>query len=94
LTIDDVTIYEIPVAYWNNIYPNPTNGGLTITFANTQEAIRIEVMNVAGQIVSSERFTDTNKIKMNISGAHGVYFIHLVPEEGSHRNVIKVIKGN
>ena len=63
------------------------------TFANTQEAIRIEVMNVAGQIVSSERFTDTNKIKMNISGAHGVYFIHLVPE-GSHRNVIKVIKGN
>ena len=93
LTIDDVTIYEIPDAYWNNIYPNPTNGGLTITFANTQEAIRIEVMNVAGQIVSSERFTDTNKIKMNISGAHGVYFIHLVPE-GSHRNVIKVIKGN
>jgi hypothetical protein len=91
--VDDVSIYEIPVAYWNNIYPNPTNGELTITFVNTQDVIQIEVMNVAGQIVSSERFTDTDKINMNLTGADGVYFIHLLPE-GSNRNVIKVIKGN
>ena len=91
--IDNVGLIYTGPAYFDNIYPNPTNGGLTITFSMTQESIRIEVMNIAGKIVSSDIYADTDKIKLDIIGADGVYFIHFLPE-GSYRYVSKVIKGN
>lgn len=89
--IFDVGINELPLASMDNVYPNPTTGAITITMHELQDELNVEVMNIAGQVISSERFENAESVNLNIDGADGVYFIHLI-SNNSERQVIKVIK--
>lgn len=74
-------------------YPNPSNGNFTIELGKICDDLTIQIHNIVGQTVQSKKYRSVDKIDINIEQAGGVYFVHLISEEG--RSVVfKVIKEN
>jgi len=74
-----------------SIYPNPSKSGLVdVQFQNTQQNTLIEVLNVNGQIISSQRllWKQHHLIELNDSG---IYFIRLISDEASMVQKIIII---
>ena len=74
-----------------SIYPNPSKSGLIdVQFQNTQQNTLIEVLNVNGQIISSQRllWKQHHLIELNDSG---IYFIRLISDEASMVQKIIII---
>ncbi|MCF6366737.1 MAG: C10 family peptidase [Bacteroidales bacterium] len=67
-----------------NIFPNPTNDILKITFDNDiseQENVYLKVINSIGQEIINTRLTDNNtEIGLKIFGK-GIYFIEIISEK-------------
>jgi hypothetical protein len=73
------------------IYPNPTNGKVTLKLNKNISEIDIEISNILGQVISNERFINTNTINLNIVGSPGIYFVSIKTSEGNSK-IIKVLK--
>jgi len=59
------------------IFPNPSNGMVSVKFTSLGEKSSVQIMNVTGQAVYTEEVKDTNAI-LNLKGlAKGVYFLQL-----------------
>jgi len=64
-----------------SIYPNPTEGKLTVTNTNNYNNT-IEVVNIAGQVVYTG--TSNKTVELNLNGKEaGVYFVNISNELGS-----------
>ncbi|NOQ74610.1 MAG: T9SS type A sorting domain-containing protein [Crocinitomix sp.] len=61
------------------LYPNPTNGDLTIELGQSASG-HIIVRNVMGQIVASTSFVNAQLIAVNIDGQSGNYFVEITTE--------------
>jgi hypothetical protein len=80
---DPTTVYEFSSAKEISPYPNPGDGFYTI---NTEEAVEIEILNSAGQLVLK-----SNSTTIDISNQpKGVYFFNIKTSSGIVSN--KVIK--
>jgi len=65
-----------------SIYPNPANETVTV-FANGMDITKIELMNIAGQVIATVTETSTTT-KMDVSHiASGVYLIKTYTNEGT-----------
>ena len=64
-----------------SIYPNPTEGKLTVTNTNNYNNT-IEVVNVAGKVIYNGTSNKTEELNLNGNGA-GVYFVTITNEFGS-----------
>ncbi|MFY7738970.1 MAG: T9SS type A sorting domain-containing protein [Flavobacterium sp.] len=74
------------------IYPNPTNGFVSIEFGQNQEKTTITLTNILGQILSNDTYINTEKtLNYSIIGENGIYFIH-VENDKKEKKTIKVIK--
>ncbi len=74
------------------IYPNPTNGILTITTDNSNIK-RVEIDNTIGQRIFNGEYNNKNVIRIDISNfPNGTYFIKIENENGnlSNEKVIKI----
>ncbi|MEL6655009.1 MAG: T9SS type A sorting domain-containing protein [Bacteroidota bacterium] len=78
LDLDETTIrYEV--------YPNPTSQELNIRFAETQNAIRVDVYDSIGRNTQSAQFTLQSSIKLDLDAAAGVLFVK-VTADGKQTN--------
>ena len=68
----DPTILNIITSTEFFINPNPTSGEFTITLAENIEA-NVEIVNMAGQVVASQRFEGTTTINNALTA--GVYTV-------------------
>lgn len=83
----DVDEYSIEQGFCT-VYPNPTNGMVTITGLNLRQA---EVVNTLGQRVAIVH-GEGNQLSINISNLPaGIYFVNITDEEG-RKCVRKVVK--
>lgn len=74
----------------NNIYPNPSDNEITISFANQNTTHRIELFDVTGKKISSDvTEQSTFKIKKN-NISNGLYFLKITNNVGE-TNTQKVI---
>ena len=84
----------IGVDEWTNaglqLYPNPTSGELTLNYDTKPSNVRVEVLNVLGQIVLDETLTDIENASIYIPGESGVYTIRIYDSFGIHSH--KIIK--
>jgi len=71
-------------------YPNPTTGKITIELIDIQKELVVELVNIAGQTVFTESYSQTDKIDLNLVAPSGVYFVHVTSANRSA--VIKLIK--
>ena len=73
------------------MYPNPTNGNFTIDLGKEYSEVSLEIYNMLGQMISSEKFASTKIITKEITSAAGVYFVKVsTAKEGS--NTLRIIK--
>ena len=79
VVINFVGINDVDFASEINLYPNPTNGKVTVQFgANANDKAELEVINVMGQTVVAPAVVSlsNNTYTMNLSTlANGVYYI-------------------
>ncbi len=58
-------------------YPNPTKGNISIDLGLIKSRSSITLMNILGEIVSTERFRTTNLININMDVPNGIYFLQI-----------------
>ncbi len=73
-----------------NIYPNPNNGTFNIDLGKIYHDVDIKVCNVFGQVISQKQPHSTSNIIENIHGATGLYFVHVITENGNA--VLRIVK--
>lgn len=74
-----------------SMYPNPSNGHFTIDLGKEYTDINVQIVNMLGQVISSEKYTSAKTIEKEITGAAGVYFVRVsTAKEGS--NTLRIIK--
>ena len=74
-----------------SLYPNPSNGNITIDFNQTFSRINIRVRNLLGQDILNYNFKSVDKVNLDILGNKGLYFVDIQNEEGE-KKMIKVFK--
>ena len=78
-----ITTEIIENKFENNItiYPNPTKGKLFIDFENVYSDVIIELRDLAGKLVYSDKISDTNLVEININEPAGLYFVTISSEK-------------
>ncbi|MBY0486271.1 MAG: T9SS type A sorting domain-containing protein, partial [Flavobacteriaceae bacterium] len=73
------------------LYPNPTDGIITIDFGAFQETVSISTLNVLGQLISKHNFNQISEKQLQIDEPSGVYFLEI--ENGNQdKKVFKIVK--
>lgn len=73
------------------VYPNPTNGSVTIDLGNFYQSINAQLINSTGQVVAITLFSNSRTLRLDIEGAPGFYFLEIFATE-QKRAVVKVLK--
>ena len=83
---------EIEEANENNvsIFPNPTNGHLSIDLGKTYSETNIKICDLLGKELKSTKFYDNKLIEFQFDEPTGIYLF--IIENGTHKNVIKFYK--
>jgi hypothetical protein len=89
-SITGVGIIENHIDNSLNIYPNPTNGNISIDMGAPYTSVDLKVLNAAGQLISSGEFSNSEKIELKIEGPAGCYYVHFRTSD-NRKFVIKVL---
>lgn len=77
-----------------SVYPNPTNGMLSIGSSNNLDNVKISVHDIAGRALNNAvdaKHNSSNELSLNMSQlASGVYFVTI--EDRDHKSTKKIIK--
>jgi hypothetical protein len=92
LSETDVTgLAEHPFEGDMHIYPNPTEGHLTVAFDSEQPDFDLVLSNMLGQVIPATCVRIHNRIELQIDDASGMYLLEIADREG-HRVVVRVVK--
>ncbi|TJY37236.1 T9SS type A sorting domain-containing protein [Pontimicrobium aquaticum] len=72
-------------------YPNPTNGDFLVDFKKEYSLVNVDIINVNGQLISSEQIQNSKEIKLNFEKLRrGFYFTKITADKKT--TVLKVLK--
>ncbi len=74
-----------------NSYPNPTKNIFNIEFKEMFTSLKLSLLNIYGQVLLNETYTNSQLIQLNITQPNGVYFIKLT-SSNNEETYIKLIK--
>jgi hypothetical protein len=88
---DTVTVTTVPVGMkdWNtgntfSVFPNPSNGNITITTAGFKELAQAKIYDLLGRIVKQQNMHFYNSTAtLNVDLTSGVYIFELLDDEGN-----------
>lgn len=66
---------KAPDKYNVMLYPNPTNGNITLDLGNVLGTSDVAITDLTGKIISKRTFASAGKVSMNVEGPAGVYFV-------------------
>ena len=73
------------------VYPNPTSGMITINLGSMSKSIEVTVMELNGALVKSEKYSNSNNVRMDISDlSTGMYFITVKAD--NQLKQVKIVK--
>lgn len=98
---DDPALIEVRIDYptftkkevaqdFIEIYPNPTSGKFNIKIEKKYNNAKIELFNIAGKLIYTEKIKDKHFVEFNFELESGVYFIELTIDDV--KTVSKLIK--
>jgi len=73
-----------------SLYPNPNQGRFVIELGATYKALKVEVTDVTGKLISSKQIKEANMVPMEINQPAGAYLITI--STADKKVVIKVLK--
>jgi hypothetical protein len=59
------------------LYPNPTNGNITIDLGETKINVKAKLTNSVGQVVLTQNLGSTNFINLDLESSSGIYFLQI-----------------
>jgi len=74
-----------------SLYPNPSNGNFSIDLGKEYSNVIVDIYNVMGQIISSERYSSVKNIQNSINTLPGIYFVNVSTSAGESTN-LRIIK--
>ena len=74
-----------------SVFPNPTNGEVTLDLGKQYNDINVEVFDITGKLVAANAYSRKEKVSLTITGETGVYLIR-VTLDNSPSSIIRVIK--
>lgn len=73
------------------MYPNPSNGNFTIDLGKEYTAVSVQILNMLGQNISSDKYASAKIIEQEINASAGIYFVKVsTANEGS--KTLRIIK--
>ena len=84
-------ITTLPTPLMDMVYPNPTNGELTIQFVGYIEDFTLSIYHVSGNLVKQQQVTAADKVQVYIPGKPGVYYLEMLLATGE-REMVRVVK--
>lgn len=83
-TVGGLSTSENAFAQQLFMYPNPTTGNVNIKLNGFFEQITVEIINILGEVVQSQNYTQTNWINMDVHVVPGVYFMRVTNKTGEN----------
>ena len=80
----EVTISNI------EIFPNPTNGHISIDLTELKQPIELKITDLNGKVIQSRFYKENQLIDLNFEGAAGTYL--LILESGNNKSATRLIK--
>lgn len=74
-----------------SVYPNPTDGEITINLGANYNNITIEVKDITGQLIQNNTYESAENVSLNINGADGLYLINIRSENGENA-MLRIVK--
>jgi len=77
----------------NNVvlYPNPTNGDVTIDIGHINKFVTVSLISVTGKVIWKKNMQNTSSLKLKITQPAGFYFVQIVKDNGE-KDLLKVLK--
>lgn len=69
-----------------NTYPNPNFGKLTLEVNNGQTDFIINIIDINGRILNSQKYINKDKVEIHLPDPKGIYFIQYIDKEGKMIN--------
>jgi hypothetical protein len=66
-----------------SIYPNPSQGEITISFKESMNDFSVNITDISGKSVFSEKYSNTSEVLVNLNGAQGIYLVQIQTNNGS-----------
>ncbi len=85
LGLDDKSLFE------TSVYPNPTKGNFTIDLGQGYTEITVEISNMLGQVISSDKYTSAQTISQELNASEGIYLVKVSTAEGASKT-LKIVK--
>ncbi|MEK6617013.1 MAG: T9SS type A sorting domain-containing protein [Bacteroidota bacterium] len=75
-----------------SVYPNPNIGQFTLVIESNAKQSQIEIYNVLGEKVYSEKILNLKSLIINLDVPDGVYFLQLKSENGTETKKLIIQK--
>ena len=73
------------------VYPNPTNGAVTISLSKMHNNLVMKIYSADGKLIQSDRFEQVNVIQFELDQPNGVYTIQITDDKDLNET-IRLIK--
>jgi endonuclease/exonuclease/phosphatase family metal-dependent hydrolase len=85
------TVNLVEVSYSNiEIFPNPTNGHLSIDLTQCKHATELEIIDINGKVIHSMLYQENQLIDLNFEGPAGIYLLTIKSE--NNKSTTRLIK--
>lgn len=74
-----------------SVYPNPTEGKITLEFESAQENLTVRIIALTGQLIHTESFFNSSNVEIELSAPGGVYILELT-DNSANRNIVRIVK--
>lgn len=64
------------------LYPNPTDGNVTVSLGANEQGVRVVLRDLTGRELSSSSFNEVESFDIEIEGSAGIYFVEITTENG------------
>jgi hypothetical protein len=88
-----VSRVPIPDSAWFRLYPNPTDGKITVEYIGNSQpgTIHVEIYGMKGERILTSEMTEVRKQEFSLEGrAEGIYLVRIVADEGM--KTVRVLK--
>jgi hypothetical protein len=72
------------------VYPNPTNGDLSINLGSSYENAQVIITDISGKLIDSKNIIQTQVINLSIQEPAGVYLVSVQSDD--RKVIIRLIK--